>query len=117
VKKQDAHNQNCKGSSAGTGISGTKWLPIMTGDESWMFWLNFDTAQWLPEGSPSPQKPRLTIGAEKSMIYLFFTLRRFFAFSLLGDGDRFHSGLMTNAIFLEIGTKIAKQHAQKASKT
>jgi hypothetical protein len=25
--------------------------------------------------------------------------------------------LMTNAIFLEIGTKIAKQHAQKASKT
>jgi hypothetical protein len=85
----------------------------MTGDESWIFWLNSHTAQWLSESNLRSKKSRLTIRAKKSIICLSFSLREFLAVSLLGDGDTFNFDFMINVVFPEIRTKIAEQCSQK----
>jgi histone-lysine N-methyltransferase SETMAR len=60
--------------------------------------------------------PSLTIGGKKSMIFVFFSLQAVLTFLFLRNGDTFNSDFLTNAVFLEIGTKIAEQRLQNALK-
>jgi hypothetical protein len=93
-----------------------KWLDIITDKESWIVELNSHITQWLLEGSLRPRTPSLTIGGKKSMIFVFFSLQAVLTVLFLRNGDTFNSDFLTNAVFLEIGTKIAEQRLQNALK-
>jgi hypothetical protein len=54
-----------------------KWKTLITDDESCIHWRQSHDSQWLPERSARSSIPKSKIGYERSMVFVFFSLREF----------------------------------------
>ena len=84
------------------------WNQLITGDQSWIYWDNPHTSQWVPQGNQRPIHEKHTIASKKSMITVFFGLRGFVLVNVLKKGERFNSAYMVNEILPSLSNEISK---------
>ena len=80
------------------------WNRLITGDESWIYWNNSHTKQWIHCGEPRPTTPNHLIADKKSMLTVFFSTRGFLLINLMPQGQKFNSKYMCNTILSNLKT-------------
>ena len=57
----------------------SSWNSILTGDQTWIYWENPPTSQWVEKGSERPTFPKRTIASQKTMVTVFLALEESFS--------------------------------------
>lgn len=81
---------------------------VITGDQSWIYWDNPHTSQWVPQGYERPIHEKHTCASKKSMITIFFGLRGIILVNVLKKGKKFNSSHLVNEIFPSLSNAISK---------
>jgi histone-lysine N-methyltransferase SETMAR len=64
---------------------------VITGDETWVFHENAHDSVWAASSAEAGTRVSRTIGAKKSMVSVFWTIRGFLLVDVLPEGGRFNS--------------------------
>lgn len=96
--------------------SPNNFINVLSGDEIWIFWENYNLSQWLPQGSKRPIVPKQTINSKKTMFSIFFSLRGFIVVKNLPNDEKFNSTFMIETILPEIDNKMKIYRPKSAAK-
>ena len=77
-------------------------MDIVTGDESWFYWSYEQTQIWLPENSERPQIPKPTIGLQKTLFSIYFSLRGIILIDNLEPKAKFNATYFVEQILPKI---------------
>ena len=78
------------------------WRYLLTGDESWFYFMNNPDHAWVPEGTAVPTRPRQTISSPKRMLIVFWSPLGFRLVRMLPKGVHLDAHYFCTNILAEI---------------
>lgn len=84
------------------------WNWVITGDQSWIFWDNPHTSQWIVKGTERPIHAKHNIASKKTMITVFLSCKQVILVKILKNGEHFNSSYMIQEIFPALYNEMLK---------